>query len=117
MVKGYLCGPMTGLPKNNFPAFREAAKKLRAQGYEVISPCEMDEIDGCYENNRPSMETIRKFAVRDILALSKCNAIFLMRHAEKSKGCKAERAYARWTRMTFYYLDDDFNVIRIRKWK
>ena len=34
----YVAGPMTGLPDHNYPAFAEAAARLRAVGYEVESP-------------------------------------------------------------------------------
>ncbi len=39
----YLSGPMTGLPHNNFPAFNEAASRLRAHGFTVINPAEGEE--------------------------------------------------------------------------
>jgi nucleoside 2-deoxyribosyltransferase len=39
-VRIYLAGPMNGYPEKNFPAFHEAAAKLREIGYEVISPAE-----------------------------------------------------------------------------
>ena len=36
----YLCGPMTGLPECNYPAFMAAATALRAAGYIVVNPAE-----------------------------------------------------------------------------
>lgn len=38
----YLAGPMTNLPKFNFPAFDAASAKLRDSGYNVVSPAELD---------------------------------------------------------------------------
>ena len=40
MPKVYLSGPMSGLPKYNYPAFYEAAMRLRLKGVEVLSPAE-----------------------------------------------------------------------------
>jgi hypothetical protein len=38
----YLSGPMTGLPKHNYPVFNKATKKLRKKGFKVINPAELD---------------------------------------------------------------------------
>jgi hypothetical protein len=38
----YVSGPMSGIPDNNTPAFAAASKELRALGFAVISPAELD---------------------------------------------------------------------------
>ena len=38
----YLGGPMTDMPKFNFPAFDAAAADLRGRGFNLVSPAELD---------------------------------------------------------------------------
>lgn len=38
----YLAGPMSGIPCFNFPLFIETAARLRAAGFDIVSPAEMD---------------------------------------------------------------------------
>lgn len=40
MIRLYVAGPMTGLPDNNYPAFNQAANKLRVHGYKVENPAD-----------------------------------------------------------------------------
>lgn len=41
MTTLYIAGPMRGHADHNFPAFAEAAARLRAAGYGVVSPHEL----------------------------------------------------------------------------
>lgn len=45
MIRVYLAGPMSGIPRFNFPAFFAAAAVLRSQGFDVVSPAETDPPD------------------------------------------------------------------------
>lgn len=84
MAKVYIAGPMTGYPELNYSAFAEAARLLRAAGYEVVSPAEIN----------PITETYRNAMVKDILALVHCDHICLLAGWEKSKGATLEHHIA-----------------------
>jgi len=87
----YIAGPMTGLPKFNFPAFYAAEKALLKQGYQVVNPARMDNENGFNENtDKSTNEFIRKAFANDIQALSKCDAIYMLSGWRKSKGACAE---------------------------
>jgi hypothetical protein len=86
MKRIYIVGPMTGLPELNFPAFYAAAEKLRATGFDVVNPAEI--------NADPDMgwtECMR----RDITELVTCSGIFLLPGHERSRGASLELLIAR----------------------
>jgi hypothetical protein len=107
VVTVYIAGPMRGYDKYNFPAFDVAAAKLREKGFRVISPAEIDREDFENPEELPEHYLDRAFlnrtAVRDITALTECDAIYLLRGWEKSVGANAELAVARWMNLDVIY--------------
>lgn len=77
---------MSGIPDFNFPAFHEAAKALRAQGYTVINPAELDEADDAPVGAKPWAAYLR----RDIVELMKADAIALLPGYQSSRGATLE---------------------------
>lgn len=89
----YLSGPMTGHPNFNKEAFDAAATRLRAQGFSVHSPAEMDHVYGSWEEaiKRPWTEHL----ARDIAAVPLCEAIVFLPGWEESRGANLEYRIAR----------------------
>lgn len=97
--KVYLCGPMTNIPKFNFPAFDRVAHRLRKRGYEVITPSELDNQetraaalaspDGSPGSGTANGETWGDFLSRDVKLLADepgLEAIVLMPPAVNTQG-------------------------------
>lgn len=79
MKRVYLSGPMSGIEDNNFPAFHEWAARLRADGFDVVSPAEI-QVAGTWE-----------LCLRaDVRELCTCDAIALMPGWEGSRGAHLE---------------------------
>lgn len=59
---------MSGLPQSNFPAFYEAADVLRDQGWEIVSPAELDDEEEKANAlaGRPSKSSWGDFLARDV---------------------------------------------------
>jgi nucleoside 2-deoxyribosyltransferase len=70
-MKIYLAGPMTGYKDHNFPAFHQAARKLRNTGYTVVNPAEM-------EFNSDSSHTWEFYMKKDIALLCGCDGIAML---------------------------------------
>ncbi len=119
MSRIYLAGPMSNIPYFNFPAFFEAADKLKTDGHEVFNPAQSD-VDnyGDFWKNCPkgSMDEIkvrnggavpnyREFLRVDLnWILDNAEAIAFLPGWEKSKGVKAEKALAECLQLKEIYL-------------
>lgn len=107
----YISGPMTRQPNNNSPMFDAAAKRLREQGNFVINPAELSALFGSeeeieeafaeayanplsnvksYEEHCSRMSLAASIMDADLAAVSSCDAIYMLRGWETSRGAKRE---------------------------
>lgn len=107
-MKIYLAGSMSGIPGFNFPAFFEAAAKLKAEGHEVFNPAARDiERHGGVDISEGNMTGCQKqaakvhgFCLRTALAEDTewiclhATAIAMLPGWERSNGARAEHALA-----------------------
>lgn len=80
-MRVYISGPMTGMKDLNFPAFNYYAGVLRAVGYEVVNPVELNP-----DPTTPWDKCMRA----DLKALCDCDALALLPGWENSKGAHLE---------------------------
>lgn len=108
----YCSGPITNIPDHNRAAFDAAAKRLREQGHFVINPAELSltfgtadavarSFNDLYDKQerhicRPDSWTRLAQCVMDadLAAVRSCDAIYLLRGWENSRGAKKELAEA-----------------------
>ena len=81
----FICGPMTGLPEDNYPAFARKAAELRAQGYQVESP---------HENPEPECQSWLGYMRLSTAQLATCDAVVMLPGWQASYGARIERLYA-----------------------
>lgn len=77
----YVCGPMTGLPEFNFPAFEAAAEQLRAAGFDVECPTAGGQVDGWRWSD---------YMRRGLIQLLRCDAVAVLDGWEASPGANVE---------------------------
>lgn len=70
MNRIYISGPMTGMPEHNFPAFNAEAARLRALGYDVVNPVDINPDPGvtwheCLRNDLQALLTCDTLALLD----------------------------------------------------
>jgi hypothetical protein len=112
----YVAGPMRGLPEFNFPAFDKERNKLIEQGFNVISPADIDRKSGSPVDGDVTKVTDQNpYIIRDffsIFFLASCNptgqnGLLLLEGWEKSTGAAAEFFLARWAKIV---LSDTFGL-------
>ena len=91
MTRLLLCGPMRGYEHYNAPAFEDAAAKLRAAGYKVVSPVEMDRAAG-FDHYRDvaTPEQVAQFQAAFLAAMDTCDGLALIAGWQNSEGVGVE---------------------------
>lgn len=77
----YISGPMSGLPEFNEAAFNEAARLLRAAGYQVTNPAEK-----ALPHNASWQQHMRE----DIKLMMDCDGLAILPGWQHSRGANAE---------------------------
>jgi hypothetical protein len=80
-MKLYLAGPMTGYPEFNKPAFAAESARLRALGFKIVNPAELNE-----GNDGDWLACMRV----DIKHAIDCDGIALLPGWEQSRGAPIE---------------------------
>lgn len=110
MTRLYLAGPMSGIPQLNFPLFNAEAARLRALGYDIVNPAEInggaDEIVACAAMTAEQYQKHWCACMkRDVAALVKCDGIAMLEGWWNSKGATLERNLALSLGMSVFQAD------------
>jgi hypothetical protein len=114
MYKFYLAGPMSGIKSFNYPAFFQAAKELRANGYAIVCPAELDDEetvalalaseDGTVGEGSPNGETWGDFLARDVKIVGdQVDGVVLLPYWFTSRGARLETFVALSKQLPVYY--------------
>lgn len=127
--KYYLAGQMTNLPQFNYPEFFRIANRLREEGYQIISPAELDSPetveaamaspDGTLGSGVVNGETWGDFLARDVkIVADQVDGIIAMHNWHKSRGARLEVFVARLAKKPVFlfveYGDGDYAFEPIR---
>ncbi len=93
----YLSGPMTGIPRLNFPLFNRTAVRLRNMRWEVVNPVEI---------NPDETANWLDCIAADLLAMKGCTAICMLPGWEASFGARIERMAAEKLGMRIFELTE-----------
>lgn len=113
-IKAYIAGPMSGYPQYNIPAFDTAAWALRQQGWDIVSPAELDHPEiraaclaspdgGVIGQTNGIGGTWGDFLARDVkIVADQVDAIVLLPGWEDSKGANLEAFVGTLCKKQFY---------------
>lgn len=117
MAKWYLAGPMTGIPQFNFPLFESEATRLRAAGYDIVSPHELDSPavqaaawaspDGSLGSGTIAGETWGDILARDVKVVAdQVDGILVLPGWVNSRGARLETFVAHLCKKPIHYASD-----------
>lgn len=108
-MKIYIAGPMTGIPKWNFPAFFEAENQLLALGHEPVNPAHNDgatvqeALESAGSPEAPN-NPWRWYMRRDLPHVLEVDALCVLPGWQKSKGASLEVHVAKAIGLPIYVL-------------
>lgn len=100
----YVAGPMTGLPEHNYPAFHDAARRLRAAGFVVVNPA---------ESTRPVSDPWLSFMHDALDAVASCDGLATLPRWGSSPGARIEHEVAKRTHDTVSSVEWWVNAARM----
>lgn len=109
----YIAGPMRGIPYFNYPAFEDAAQRLRNAGWLVQSPRENDKESGHAESRTGAAEDakpLKYYMATDLSQVCKSDAVFLLEGWEHSQGALLEFNVAQYLGIPVFRYEDGGSV-------
>lgn len=116
-MKIYLAGPMSNLPQFNFPEFYRVTTALRAAGWDVVSPAELDDADTAAsalksKDGKPqdAHRTWGDYLARDVkmIANDGIEGIVFLKDWQKSRGARLEASVGLLCGLRFFcHMADD----------
>jgi hypothetical protein len=103
---------MRGIRLYNFPAFDDAAERLFNQGWDPVNPADIDRDCGFDPESLPADHdwgtlpeslNLRDIIRRDVDAIFRCDAVYVLPGYERSRGSRAEIALAEWLNLEVIY--------------
>ncbi len=86
----YIAGPMSGIPMQNYPAFDRAAAALREQGYDVVSPADLNRQAGRMGDENAVGSEANRLLKMDLQEVLNVDALVLLPGWKNSQGAKLE---------------------------
>ena len=102
----YIAGPMQNYPEFNFPAFKSAKRSLESIGWNVFCPATEDGIDTTGMKGLLSEIPdfcLKKAMKRNCHAIADCDAIYMLKGWEHSRGARVEHSLASYLGLDILY--------------